>query len=148
MDDSSGMVDQALETAYRATNYIVFSPAFTIHIDAFHHALDAWLSQYEYTRWCFITAANPKSQLLAAAANLQRNEQLKERLNQLGYSYFHGQGCSIEGNWPCEPSFWVPGIPKAAAIALAIAFGQHAIVYGAFAQKAKLIWTTPSQISP
>jgi len=130
-----------LLAAYQNAEYRVDGFSRPIYIG--EHAMDAdrILSQNNLNTWAYITAYNPLSVPLDAQENMRRNEELRALLND--YLVMEGEGQDKAKQWPAEKSFFIAGISLDDAKALAIRFGQRAMVYGQFNQPAELIITLP-----
>jgi hypothetical protein len=138
--------DARLEAAYRAAVYVVSAaadwPEVVIRCGANSDELDGLLTQQGVDEWAFITACNPRSELLPAAENEARMAKLRAALRDRKYRWLKGRGEDRAGDWPDEPSLLVLGIPEPDAVALAAQFNQHAILVGRRGDPARLAWTT------
>ena len=133
-----------LAAAYRATTYRARLPDAVIDLrpDRLHPVLDRWLAGQGAACWAFVTAVNPGSTRLDAAENGRRLARLAARLRADGYAFFAGESIADAGDWPDEPGFFVVGLGAAAALSLAECFGQNAVLVGAEAQPAGLLWAS------
>lgn len=130
--DSTAKMQSAslLRQAYRETHYIIRShPAVVLYIGHPNTELLKLHKVWQVGCSTFITASNPRSQLLDPAENLQRQADLAVILSELGFPYVAGQGCHPSNQWPPEESFWVPGMSATVGLKLAARFSQNAIVY-------------------
>lgn len=138
------VTDPRLAAAYRATAYIVAAgvgqPAFALRCDERSVAVDRLLAQHDLREWAFITACNPRSQILAAAENAVRMDRLRAAVRKRGHPCLPGSGEAPDETWPAEPSLLVLGMPEADAIRLAAEFDQHAILVGRLGEPARLVW--------
>ncbi|MBS1190225.1 MAG: hypothetical protein H6R10_2017 [Rhodocyclaceae bacterium] len=132
-----------LERAYRATAYRVFlsGGALDLRIDAPCPALAAWLQAQGVAEWAILTAANPASRQLPAQENAARQAELECALLEDGFEPFAGENIADAGNWPAEESCFVSGITRSEAVALALRFGQNAMVFGVADGVPRLVWT-------
>ncbi|MFM1902331.1 MAG: hypothetical protein RLZZ440_231 [Planctomycetota bacterium] len=134
-----------LEAAYRATSYMVLSvtgrPEFMIRCGTPSPEVDRLLAGRAFDGWAFITACNPRSQILPEAENAARMARLEAALRDRGHGWLPGSGQGDAGDWPAEPSLLVLGIPEVEAVAIAAAFDQHAILVGRRGEPARLVWT-------
>lgn len=132
-----------LAAAYRATTYRARLPDAVVDLrpDRRHPALDRWLVGQGASCWAFVTAVNPGSVRLDAAENRRRLARLEAQLCAEGYAFFVGESIADAGDWPDEPGFFVVGLAARAALSLAECFGQNAVLVGADAQPAALLWT-------
>ena len=79
------------------------------------------------------------SRPLEEVENVRRNAELRELVND--YIVIEGEGQDKLKEWAAEKSFFIAGMSLDNAKALAIKFGQRAIVYGQLKQAASLIIT-------
>lgn len=122
--------DSLLRQAYRETHYIIRShPPVVLYIDQPSVQLLRLHEVWQVGCSTFITACNPRSELLDPAENQQRQARLAVTLTELGFPYVAGQGCHPSNQWPAEDSFWVPGMTAATGLTLAVRFSQNAIEY-------------------
>lgn len=137
--------DERLVAAYRAAAYIVESSEdqaeFVIRCEERSAAVDRLLERHRLNDWAFLTACNPRSQILPAAENAVRMERLHAAIRDLGHPCLPGAGKDTGGQWPAEPSLLILGMAEADAIRLAVEFGQHAVLVGRYGAPARLAWT-------
>lgn len=136
-----------LRAAYETTAYRVDGGArgaIVIRCGERSDDLDALLVEAAADTWAFLTACNPRSVRLDPADNARRMDALRARVLALGLVHLPGAGVATAGDWPPEPSLLVVGILEDAAVALARAFDQHAIVAGSRGGPARLVWTDPA----
>jgi hypothetical protein len=133
------MTDTELETAYRATDYVVeafsglgpeggYQPV-VLKIDTASPALHALHRRHAVDCSCFITACNPFSQRLDEQTNLRRQEMLAAELRSRSLVFLPGAGRHPTNGWPAEPSFLVLGLALEAAKNLGCHYEQSAIVW-------------------
>jgi hypothetical protein len=136
------MDKHALEVAYRLTTFYVDDPSgnFGIKLDEPCPQLDALLATHAATQWAYVTAWNPRSQLLSAENNAARHEELLVQVVRLGYPVITGRGQPADADWVAEESLLILGIEENAAVLLGARFGQHAIVVGRAGECAELRW--------
>ena len=116
----------ALDAAYRAAHYrIDVDPPLVLHIGEPHPALPSRFP----AGGVFVTACNPRSRRLRPVANARRMRALCRAVERLGHAWLPGCGLDPQGQWPDEPSLWVPALSCAAGQRLAHQFGQNALVY-------------------
>ncbi|HMO41390.1 MAG TPA: DUF3293 domain-containing protein [Saprospiraceae bacterium] len=130
MDDNCRNIDQSLLQAYLDTVYKVENPPISLRIGQPNAELKALLQRYGVQHWAFITAWNPKSQMLTSKENERRQQKLVKLLEKAGYTYFRGYGVGADASWAPEESVLILDIPRAAALALGRHGQQHAIVVG------------------
>lgn len=137
------MIDPALEAAFRGTAYWVtghHGRRFAIRIDSRCAALDELLDAAGATAWAYVTACNPRSQVLEAGENRRRMERLEALVRGRGFTVLPGEAIADEPGWPAESSLLVLGIPESEAVEIARTFAQHAIVAGRAGAEARLVW--------
>ena len=135
------LITNELREAYLRCIYCVFTPAgeLEIAINKACPALDELLAEYKVTSAAFITASNPASQRLDAAANANRNAALQANVEEAGFTCLHGEGRDPAGKWQSEQSLLVLGIAMADASELARYFAQNAYVFVRLHSPAMLI---------
>lgn len=125
----TSVIDPHTIQAYRETDYRVHAGApFTLRIGEPSAALVSLHDAHNAGCSAFITACNPHSQTLVAAANASRQKMLAGRLKERGLTFVSGVGQHPAGEWK-EESFLVLGLPLEEAKALGIEFEQNAIVW-------------------
>ncbi len=131
--------------AYEATSFWVDvfpdSP-FAIRCGTRTPRLDDLLVKCGASTWAYMTACNPRSDLLTASDNAERMGRLRHHLQQRGYSFFPGEGVPDKPEWAPEPSFLVLGITESEAVSLARIYEQNAILIGTQGQCATLLWVS------
>jgi len=119
-------IPSATLAAYTGANYRVDAdPPFVMRVGERCAALAALGA----SSCAFITACNPMGEAYSDAANTQLQQAFSSLLAQRGLAWLTGAGCDPLGQWPCEPSFLVPGLALDDARALGIALRQNAIVW-------------------
>lgn len=139
MDDSYFNIDQQLLKAYQETIYQVVKPSISIEINVLNPILNAFLQENDAYSWAFITAWNPKSQLLSSKENKQKLEELVKMVKKAGYLYFPGKGIGKDQTWEPEQSLFILNITKAEAIRIGKYFDQNAIVFGDLLHLSELV---------
>ena len=132
-----------LDAFYRATAFVVQRPdgiGIAIRIGQTHAALDDLIQSLGAT-WAFLTACNPRSEILPAAENARRMEALRSDLLAAGYVFWPGAGVSDFTDWPQEESVLAVGVTNEQANVLAERYDQNAYVYGERGGTAQLVWT-------
>jgi len=102
-------------------------------------ALDLVLRQRAARSWCFITASNPASRQLPAAANRRREQILGDLLRGSRLPVLPARGCGT--GWPFEAGFVVLGASAQIVRGWAKRFNQNAVVWGSREKPAILVWT-------
>ena len=137
------MDDAELEAAYRATAYWVDLPSgerFVLRCGERSAPLDAVLGAAGVDTWAYITASNPGSTRLSAAANAERMAALEAELRGRTLGFLAGEGRGDAGDWPAEPSRLVLGIAEPDAVTIGRGFGQKAILAGTRGGLVRLVW--------
>ncbi len=134
-------MDAALWNAYQATTFVAEIDGVVVRIRPGqpHPDLDHILASLSLGQWAFITAWNPRSQLLSPVENDRRHEELRAAVAEFGYESVEGDGIPAEANWRSERSLLVLGITEDDALALGRRFGQYAIVVGEHGRSARLL---------
>lgn len=135
------MLNPELISAYRRTLFQVTggSDPFTLTIDVPSAALDALHRTNQVTSSAFMTAWNPRSELLADAENRRRQAELIAYLEERGLHWLSGIGVDPNSEWPGEESVLVLGIGYEAACEAGRHFGQNAIVWCSDAARPALV---------
>ena len=133
------LITNELREAYLRCIYCVFTKTgeLEIIVNEASSALDELLAEHKVTSAAFITASNPASRRLDDAANAKRNEALRTKVAEAGFSYLRGEGRDPAGK--SEQSLLVLGIAAADATRLARQYGQNAYVFIRLRSAAKLI---------
>ena len=126
----SSAIEPATLRAYQQTEYRVQgSTAAILRVGVKSAQLAALHQTHQTDCSVFITACNPRGELLEAAVNVQRQEALAAEISQRGYVALAGIGQHPTGRWPAEPSYLVLGVTRAAARHLGLQFEQNAILW-------------------
>jgi hypothetical protein len=135
------MSDTELEAVFRNTAYGVDHPDgdFVIRLGEPCVRLDALLREHGVTTWAYVTAWNPRSQILTDTQNAARHARLLARVRELGVPHFAGRGSADDARWS-EQSLLILGISGDAALQLGALFDQHAVVVGELGGCAELRW--------
>ncbi|WP_445733324.1 DUF3293 domain-containing protein [Mariniflexile sp.] len=80
--------------------------------------------------FAFVTAFNPNGALNSQEINRSMQSRLIQAVSVMGYSFYEGFGCDINGEWPKEDSIFIPKIDFNTACDIGNKFSQNAIVYG------------------
>ena len=131
-----------LEAAYLKTTYRVSAAngEVDIRIGVRNTALDRFLEEHRVSEWVFVTASNPGSRANSEYENARHNAELEQMLGKGDWQYVHGSGVPDESGWQPESSYFVFGMTKSDAIAIAKRWGQAAIVCGARDSAPELVW--------
>lgn len=127
---SASAIPAATIQAFRETSYCVDAePPFALRIGEPSAALAALHRARGVAGSAFVTACNPASVDIGAAANAPRMAQLRADLQAAGIAWIDGEGRHPANGWPPEPSVLALGIGREAARALAARHGQDAFVW-------------------
>ena len=133
--------DEKLIAAYQQTRYRVFvdEDVLDLIIGEHNERIDALLARHHVIEAAFLTACNPRSQLLSETENHARQAKLMEEINAEGYEFLPGVGIGMNSDWPPEESVLVLGIDRTTATELAIRHDQNAHVHVAINQTTELV---------
>ena len=136
------MIDSGLDTAYRATTYqlTVGGQQVSVRVGEAAPELAAALATLGVSRWAFITAWNPYSELLSTPENSRLNAQLFQAL--LGRQYAPAIAIPDDNSWPREPGFVLFDFALTELLSLAEKFQQNALVVGQGGDLPELLWVT------
>lgn len=123
------MIDAALRRAYLATRYVVTDGEnrAPIEIGVATPELDRLLAARSVATAAFVTAWNPRSDLLAPAENLRRASELTLAVQALGLDALPVATTAEDARW-IEHGLLILGISQTRACSLGRRFGQNAIV--------------------
>ena len=136
-----------LEVAYRATTYRVFLPGgiCDLRLGEPCEVLRSWLATADCREFSIITAHNPGSQPTEEALNAERQAQLECDLIEGNYEPYAGQNVPDADGWPVEESCFVPDLAPEDACALALDYGQNAVVCGGPDGVPHLVWVEETE---
>ena len=99
---------------YKATEFWVEDQGerFCIMVDKRSLELDRVLTLHRVESWAYVTAHNPRSQVLIPEDNALRHQQLLDRIVRDGYSVLQGRGIGSDPDWIPEDSYLILGIPR------------------------------------
>jgi hypothetical protein len=116
--------------AYLETDYCVHGePGFTLRVGRASAELLAAHKRRRTDCSAFLTACNPFSQPLDAAANAARQAALAKELSGRSLAFLPGVGQHPSNGWPGEDSFLVFGLTLEAAKALGTRLEQNGLVW-------------------
>jgi hypothetical protein len=104
-------------------------PGFTLRVGRASAELLAAHKRRRTDCSAFLTACNPFSQPLDAAANAARQAALAKELSSRSLAFLPGVGQHPSNGWPGEDSFLVFGLTLEAAKALGTRLEQNGIVW-------------------
>jgi hypothetical protein len=133
---------QRLEALYLRTTYRISAAngPVDVRIGVRNAALDRILDTHRVSEWFFVTASNPGSRVHSEYENARHNAELEQMLGDAGWQYLHASGVPDGPGWQPESSYFVFGMTKPDAIALAKRWGQFAIVWGTRDSAPELVW--------
>jgi hypothetical protein len=105
-----------------------------------NRSLDRALAAHGTSRWAFITAWNPQSELRAHWFNTARHLTLLYSLRRAGFVWVSAVAQSDTFDWPPEIGVLVLGITRAQVRRLGRRFRQNAVVVGRRSGAAELVW--------
>lgn len=129
----------ALRTAYRRADYRITAPGAKVRIGANCPAIDALLTTMQARRAIILTACNPCSQALPAAANGLRLQLLRHELAVAGIPCLDSEARDPNGHWPIEPGLLAIGTTPTFDDTLLARHAQHALVALEAGQPARLV---------
>lgn len=136
------MLSTELRTAYENTDFYIFAPeVFFIRPNQTCLAADALLQAYDCSTGTVLTAYNPMSIATAVAENHAAQLELKNVIENLGYSYLIAEGRGRDSDWPPEPSLFIMGVPFHIANQLACDFRQAAFTEIALLKTCRIVET-------
>lgn len=120
-----------LIAAYVAAEYRVeeSEPPFTMRVARRCDELLQLMARLEQGSALFMTGFNPHGEPQSDAVNAVANALLRDDLRTLTDHVFGGIGVDPQGRWPAEESFLALGLEFEFARALAVKFGQNAILW-------------------
>lgn len=117
-------------SAYTETEYrVACSPPIVLRVGDTSSGLTELHAQWGVESSVFVTAYNPKGKSLDDAANVKRQEGLREELRGRRLRRIDGVGMHPSNGWPAESSFLVLGIGLDEARELGARWGQDAVVW-------------------
>ena len=119
-------ITAALESAYRATTYVVRVPPQTLALRIGERcpAIERLLATRKVRSAAYMTAWNPMSRAAGRAYNAAAARELVSVLRRRGWSFVAGEGRGEEADWPAEQSLLILGISRAQAYRRAADFGR------------------------
>ena len=135
------IVQSNLVSAYRATDYVIFSDGRSFSVRVGHHSpiIDNLLTRMKTRNGAFITACNPHSKSQSAGTNTYLDRALKRYLTARGFAYLLGEGRGEVGEWPPEASVLALGLSRVQATSIGRRFRQNAIVYVQLGRRPELV---------
>jgi hypothetical protein len=123
-------IDPPTLQAYLETDYRVHGePGFTLRVGRASAELLAAHKRRRTDCSAFLTACNPFSQPLDAAASAARQAALAKELSGRSLAFVPGVGQHPSNGWPGEDSFLVFGLTLEAAKALGTRLEQNGLVW-------------------
>ena len=134
-------VDPALLGAYQTAEYVVLDdPPIVFQIGVEHQGLSLLLLSFGAESACFLTAWNPRSEVLSADENLDRQMRLLALIETERLNYFVGRGESSDGTWAVD-SYLIFDLDRKTAMEWARTFEQNAWVWVPGVGPAELVIT-------
>jgi len=131
-----------LRAAYEKTTYWFDARPLpvAVRIGSRSRALDRMLLGRGASRWAFITAWNPRSDLRPHWYNVARQEQLLRALGRRGWQWLSAVAEGDSAIWPAEPGVLILGMRGPEACRLGRRFRQNAVVVGRLGRVPALLW--------
>ena len=104
------VLPEPLLQAYRATHYRLNHSDWYLQTGQPQPALATYYQRHAVQCATYLTACNPRGELLADAVNELRMEQLRQALQRAGWAWLNGRGHDPHGQWPGEDSVLVWGM--------------------------------------
>ncbi len=141
MTPNRNLPNELLE-AYLKTAYVISDEAFnfTLRVNEKNSDLDDLLRLYQKEFAAFLTAYNPRSELLNRSENEKRQRELISILEAKGYQFLGGYGQSQTSDWSPEASVLILGMDLQTASKLARRFEQNAFLFIAKGAAPELIF--------
>ena len=123
-------VSLELVAAYRRTEFRVADRgwSFVLRHDEHSKVLEECHRAFGVTCSAYITAWNPRSEVMSREQNEAAQARLEAEVQAAGLECLRGIGVDPSGPWPGEPSVLVLGISTDDAMRLGREYGQNAIV--------------------
>ena len=138
MSNPKATPDESLVRAYLSSKYFFFLRG--EEIDFFPEPTTdflQFLAEEAAKTWAYIGAYNPGHARPSAQENAAAHRELQSTLEIHKLRYFEGRGVGEDGF--SEPGYLVLNLTEERAKALAVRFGQYAILFGA-EEKGRLLW--------
>ena len=133
-----------LIAAYRATSYRIVDAAGAVlaeaRVDQPSPTIDRLLTAHGADAGVFITAWNPRSIVQADYLNQAAHDRLVDALYERGVRFLQHVGVGADPAWS-EHGAFVLDLASDEALAMALAYGQNAIVVVTAGQPAELLLT-------
>lgn len=127
------------EELYKKAQYTVFTPSpIAFRVNQICPEIDQVMMKAKVTEAAFLTAWNPRSELMEKQVNDLAQNQLQNEFIEGSLPYLFGYGQDPQGTWK-EESFLVLGIEREWACAMGKKYGQNAIVWLEIGQEPQLI---------
>ncbi len=136
-------MDRSLDAFFSDTDYVVPLPSgdtAVVNVGAMHADIDAWVTDYGLSSWCFVTAWNPSATERDRRENARANVALFMDLQGDGHPAVGATARPRSGEWPVEPGFVVLGVSRDQALDYAKRYGQLAVVFADVGGEAHLLW--------
>jgi hypothetical protein len=120
----------ALMDAYRRTEFRVADRgwSFVLRHDEHSKVLEECHRAFGVTCSAYITAWNPRSEVMSREQNEAAQARLEAEVQAAGLEFLRGIGVDPSGPWPGEPSVLVLGLSTDDAMRLGREYEQNAIV--------------------
>lgn len=131
MADTAAQTELApsLIQAYLTTHYRLQALDWFLRVGHPQPALAPFYQRHAVQCATYLTACNPFSEPLPAAANQQRMVQLRLALQRAGWAWTDGYGQDPLHTWPAEDSVLIWGMDRSTAQAWGQQWAQNAIIH-------------------
>jgi len=143
----TGMQDtqlpSSLQQAYHRAEYRVHDQSgldWRLQVDRLQPLLLTHYSAHQVDCASFLTACNPRGQLLSDADNARRMQQLRQTLRVGAWIFSEGQGLDPQGLWPGEASVLIWGMDAPTARAWGEQWEQNAVLWCGADAIPQLLW--------
>lgn len=133
----------ALQQAYHASLYRVDTAegdSQTLRVGERNHWLEQQLQRLPVKAACYLTACNPRGQVLSDTDNAKRMTALRQALQSEGWSYLNGCGQDPQGLWPGEDSVLIWGMDVDTARQWGQQWEQNALLWMGADGLPRLLW--------
>ncbi len=131
-------IDGQTLQAYRRAEYRM-QAGWSIWIDRISPDLAAWHKTHGVSCSGFVSAVNPRSEVIVEAENSRRHLALSAWLDGQDRAFLSGAGLDPDGRWPAEPGFLIAGLGSEEAARLGRRFDQNAVVWSGADARPRLI---------
>lgn len=133
-------LDRDTLVAYLQCRYEVHARRpFVLRVGERSRALAALYARCGSACAAYLSACNPRGELVGAERNARATRRLQRTIERRGYAWIEGFGRDPGADWPGEASVLVPAMGLAEATELAGRFAQNALLWAAADARPQLI---------